>query len=66
MFRFIDELIALNDDDEFFRSYVEIFPMEMELKLENQSTESGSYLDLKIDDKVFNSKLYDKRDAFHF
>ena len=68
VFRFIDDLIALNDDDEFLRSYAEIYPKEMELKPENQSTESGSYLDLdlKIDEKVFNSKLYDKRDAFPF
>ena len=51
MFRFIDDLIALNDDDEFLRSYAEIYPNKMNLKLENQSTESGSYLyqDLKID-----------------
>ena len=68
VFRFIDDLIALNDDDEFLRSYAEIYPKEMELKPENQNTESGSYLDLdlKIDEKVFNSKLYDKRDAFPF
>ena len=54
VFRFIDDLIALNDDDEFLRSYAEIYPKEMELKPENQSTESGSYLDLnlKIDEKV--------------
>ena len=46
VFRFIDALIALNDDDEFLRSYAEIYRKEMELKPENQSTESGSYLDL--------------------
>ena len=26
VFRFIDDLIALNDDDEFLRSYKEIYP----------------------------------------
>ena len=53
VFRFIDDLIALNDDDEFLRSDAEIYLKEMELKPENQSTESGSYLDLdlKIDEK---------------
>ena len=38
------------------------------MKPENQSTESESYLDLDLrnDEKVFNRKLYDKRDAFPF
>ena len=37
----------------YLRSYAEIYPKEMELKPENQSIESGSYLDLdlKIDKK---------------
>ena len=42
MLRFIDDLIALNDDDEFLRFYAEIYPKEMELKPENQGTEYGS------------------------
>ena len=32
VFRFIDDLIALNDNDEFMRSHEEIYPPEMELK----------------------------------
>ena len=34
-FRFIDDLIALNDNDEFMRSHKDIYPPEMELKVEN-------------------------------
>ena len=68
IFRFIDDLISLNDDDEFLRSYLQIYPSEMKLKLENQSTQSASFydLDLEINDKMFESKLYDKREAFQF
>ena len=68
VFRFIDDLIALNDDDEFLRSYKEIYPKEMELKVENQVIDNASFLDLglHVEDNIFNSKLYDKREAFHF
>ena len=68
VFRFIDDLISLNDNDEFLRSFKEIYPSQMVLKLENQINTESSYLDLdlKIEDRIFNSRLYDKRDAFHF
>ena len=35
VFRFIDDLIALNDDDEFLRCDAEIYHKEMELKPKN-------------------------------
>ena len=68
MFRFIDDLITLNDDDEFMRSYIDIYPREKELNIENENTQAASHLDLdlKISDGIFNSKLYDKREAFPF
>ena len=68
VFRFIDDLITLNDDDEFLRSYLDIYPREMELKIENENTQAASHLDLdlKINDGIFSSKLYDKREAFPF
>ena len=61
-FRFIEDLITLNDDDEFLRSYLDIYPKEMELKVENQNTQTASHLDLdlEINDGIFNSKLYAK------
>ena len=40
----------------------------MKLKVENQNTQNASHLDLylEINDGIFNSKLYDKREAFTF
>ena len=37
-------------------------------KVENQLNTESSYLDLdlKVENRIFNSRLYDKRDAFHF
>ena len=68
VFRFIDDLIAINDNDEFLKSYKEIYPQQMELKVENQGTIKASHLDLdlEIKDRVFISRLYDKREAFKF
>ena len=68
IFRFIDDLIAINDNDEFLKSYKEIYPQQMELKVENQGTIKASHLDLdlEIKDRVFISRLYDKREAFKF
>ena len=48
VFRFIDDLIALNDNDEFMRSHKDIYPPEMELKVENENDYSASFLDLAI------------------
>ena len=43
-------------------------PKEKELKVENQNIQTASHLDLdlKINDGIFISKLYDKREAFPF
>ena len=49
VFRFIDDLIALNDNDEFMRSHKDIYPPEMEVTVENDTKYSASYLDLAID-----------------
>ena len=40
----------------------------MELKIENENTQTASHLDLdlEINDGIFNSKLYDIREAFPF
>ena len=46
VFRFIDDLITLNHDDEFLRSFLDIYPREMELKIENENTQAASHLDL--------------------
>ena len=65
--RFIDDLCALNDGGEFGRVFREIYPPELELKVESSGMESSFLnLDIKIVDGVFVYRLYDKRDAFPF
>ena len=67
-FRFIDDLAAINDGGEFSRSYLEIYPPELELSRENADILSASFLDLhiKIRQGKFSTGLYDKRDNFPF
>ena len=66
-FRYIDDLINLNNDD--FKSHLdEIYPKELEVKKENSVDDSSSYLDLYITilNNGFHTSLYDKRDSFNF
>ena len=65
VFRFIDDLLAINDGGEFERLHNEIYPDELVLNKENNSSDAATYLDLdiKIVDGVFQYKLYDKRKA---
>ena len=65
--RFIDDLCAINDGGEFGRMFKDIYPEELDLKVEH----SGNYasflnLDINIVNGQFIYKLYDKRDAFPF
>ena len=65
--RFIDDLCAINDGDEFGRSHKDIYPEELELKVEHHGTHATFLsLDINIIDNTFVYKLYDKRDAFPF
>ena len=65
--RFIDDLCAINDREEFLSSYKEIYPPELELKIEHQGTHATFLdLDITIKDDIFVYKLFDKRDAFPF
>jgi len=50
------------------RSHKEIYPPEMELKVENENIFSASFLDLAlaVSEGVIDTKLFDKRDAFNF
>ena len=65
--RFIDDLCAINDGNEFGKVYRNIYPEELELKLEH-SGQHASFLnlDITIEENIFVYKLYDKRDAFPF
>jgi len=65
--RFIDDLCAINDGDAFQHSFKDIYPKELELKLEHSGVQASFLnLDIKIQDNKFIYKLFDKRDSFPF
>ena len=65
--RFIDDLCAINDGNMFGEIYKEIYPEELELKLEHSGLHvSFLNLDITILGGEFVYKLFDKRDAFPF
>ena len=68
VFRYIDDLLALNDGKSFESVYHEIYPEELQLNKENVDDTEANFLDLhiKIDNGVFTTMLYDKRDNFGF
>lgn len=68
VWRFIDDLFAVNDENKFEENICNIYPVELELKKENNGYHSASHLDLNITivEKKFVLKLYDKRDDFGF
>lgn len=68
-YRYIDDLNAINDNGQFSKHYKEIYPPELILNKENpHHNKSATFLDLEINinNKQFDYKLYDKRDAFPF
>ena len=65
--RFIDDLCALNDGGEFGRVYKDIYPSELELKVEHSGSQASFLnLDITIKEGLFVYKLFDKRDSFPF
>ena len=68
IFRYIDDLVALNDGKSFEQCHKLIYPEELQLNKENDGYSSSTFLDLDIDidDGVFTTKLYDERDNFGF
>ena len=65
--RYLDDL--LNIDNNFFDSMVNhISPSELQLNKANVSDTEASFLDLhlSISDGFVKTKLFDKRDDFHF
>ena len=67
-FWFIDDLLAINDGNMFENHFKEIYPEELQLKKENETSTSCTFLDMKIDiiNNCFDTCLYDKRDNYHF
>ena len=68
VFRYIDDLISMNDQGEFGRSHPEIYPPELVLNKENVGPNRASYLDLdiSISQNKFEYQLYDKRSSYSF
>ena len=65
--RFIDDLCAINDGNLFQTVYSDIYPEELELKLEHSGNHATFLnLDINITEGKFIYKLFDKRDAFPF
>ena len=67
-FRFIDDLLSLNDGSAFEKHYKDIYPTELELKQKNNSNSCASFLDLYIyiENGEFHTRVFDKRDNFGF
>ena len=66
-FRFIDDLLTINDDEVFRNSFHEIYQPELQLNLEGAGNHlSVLDLDLKLVERHLDVKLFDKTDAFPF
>ena len=68
LFRFINDLLSLNDDSTFEKHYKAIYPTELKLKKENNSNSFASFLNIYIyvENGEFHSRLFDKRHNFGF
>ena len=68
IFRFIDDLIAINDGNEFENHYNEIYPSELILKKEKTSHTETTFLDfyLCINEGQIQTSLCDKRNSYNF
>jgi hypothetical protein len=68
VYRYIDDLLALNDGHSFESFHHDIYPQELQLNKENEDYSSTDFLDLhiEIDNGVFTTRLFDKRDHFGF
>ena len=68
VFRYIDDLLALNDGKSFETYHTEIYPEELQLNKENDGYTQSTFLDLdiSIDNGIFKTKLFDKRNDFGF
>ena len=65
--RFVDDLLAINDSGEFSRQHSNMYPAELDLKLEHSGDHATFLcLDIRIENEQFVWKLYDKRDDFPF
>ena len=68
VFRYIDDLLTLNDGNSFESHFKDIYPEELQLNKENADSSSTNFLDLHIQiiNQIFTTELFDKRDHFGF
>ena len=68
IFRYIDDLISLNDKQHFYKVFKDIYPDVLTLNNTNISAGSCNYLDMNITitNSKFNYTLYDKRNDYDF
>ena len=66
-FRFIDDLLTINDDNLFSQNFTDIYLEELTLNLESSGV-SVNFLDLNLKNSNghVDIKLYDKRNSFPF
>ena len=65
--RFIDDLCTINDGNLFREIYKDIYPEELELRIEHSGLHASFLnLDITITEGKFIYKLFDKRDDFPF
>ena len=67
-YRYIDDLLAVNNDKTLNDFKGRIYPPELELTCEDKSDQKVNYLDLhlEIKNQCIQYRLYDKRDNFGF
>ena len=67
IFRFIDDLIAINDENKFENHHNEIYPSKLILKKENTSHIETNFLDLHfcINKGQIQTSLYDKKNSYN-
>lgn len=66
--RFIDDLLTINNDCYLQNYKQDIYPEELQLNQENDDVCKATFLDIEahIEEGKFQTKTYDKRDAFTF
>ena len=67
-YRYIDDLLSLNNNDFFKRHMNKIYPKSLILNKENDNSNKVHFLDLNIMviSSLFVTNIYDKRDDYSF
>ena len=67
-FRYIDDLLTINNDNFMEKWKTKIYPQELSLTCEDKTDQEVNFLDLHLEIKknIFSYRLFDKRDNFKF